>query len=121
MADTLSITGTVEKISETRGSWSEVLDLACEIDADTGLRQESIAAGASRVIDLAGLTTGDAVLLKSPRALTLTAAFSGGGSMTDVPARTLVLETTGLLSLSVENPNEAAVMFTLAVLRKKVS
>ena len=121
MTDTLNVTGSVEKTSEAGGGFKIEIEVADDVDVDTGSKTIVIAPSGTATIDLSDVTPGDGLIIKTPTLVTATATWTGRSPnpvFTDVPVREwLILQTAGLHTLVLTNPDTVSVRLTLNVFR----
>lgn len=117
MAETLTITGLVEKVSDTRSGWTLPLEISLDLDGDEGAKTFTIAAGATVSIPITLVTPADVLILKTPSRVNVTLTYTGVSPTVTVTSMPVLefcfLRTTGLNTISVANPNSLSVLLTV--------
>jgi len=123
MADTLGIEGVIEKTSDSRGSWKIGLEVSEELETDEGSRVFAVPANDSVTISLTASSPATFLVIKTPKRINVTRTYTGdvtpAPTVTDEPIRELlIVQTLGLDTITLSNPNSEDVLVSVFAGRK---
>lgn len=119
MAENVSITGLVKKVTDARGGWELSLDGNENLDQDSGVQTFDIAASGSQALTVPA--DSDLIVVKAPMQVDVTLTLTAG-TFSVVPVRgILVLQTEAIQAATIANPSTAKSVKVAVALSKRLS
>ncbi len=117
MAENVSITGLVKKVTDARGGWELSLDANEDLEQDTGVQTFDIAALGSQALTVAA--DSDFITVKAPQQVNVTLTLTAG-TFSVVPVRGIfVLQTAAIQAATIVNPSaEKSVKVAVALTKR---